>query len=72
MNTYAYRIYKTLNNPVIGGTVHAQDMESAAKKIIAENGIEVIHKMDYFRPEHYFMRNGQKVGILIYLNPEEF
>jgi hypothetical protein len=73
MNHYAYRIYKNIpSNPVIGGTVTAENMESAAQKIISQNGIQVIHELRNGLEYHHFMRNNIKVGILVYIRPEDF
>lgn len=73
MNQYAYRVYRNvLTNPVYGGTVTAGDMESASHKIIQRCDIDVIHASHNGQEYHYFMLKGEKVGIIIYLNPEEF
>lgn len=73
MNTYAYRIYKNIpNNPVIGGTVKGENMEHATQKVIKNNGVQVIHEFLHGYEHHYFMFRDSKVGILLYINPEEF
>ena len=73
MNKYAYRIYKnTSSNPVVGGTVSAENMESAAQKVIKSNGVEVVHESHNGYDDHYFMFRNSKVGILLYVNPEDF
>ena len=74
MTSYAYRIYRknNLNNPIIGGGIHADNMEQAAQKIIKHNKIEVVHEYHCGFEYHSFTYKGEKVGILIYLNPEDF
>jgi hypothetical protein len=72
MNHYAYRIYKTLNNPIVGGTVSAANMEQAAQQVIKQNGVQVIHETRNGYQYHDFMLNGSKVGILLYVNPEDY
>ena len=73
MKHYAYRIYKnTPGNAVIGGTISGEDMEHAAQRVIKSNGVEVIHEPHNGQEYHYFMLNGSKVGILVYINPEDF
>lgn len=72
MNKYAYRIYKTLTQPIIGGTVSADNMEQAAQAVIRQNRVNVIHETRNGQQYHHFERGGEKVGILLYVNPEEF
>lgn len=73
MSVYAYRIYKNaLNNPIVGGTVHAESMEQAAQRVIKSNGVEVVHESRNGQEYHSFTLRGGKVGILLYVNPEEF
>lgn len=73
MKTYAYRIYKNSpSDPIIGGTISGKNMEDTAQKIISQNNVEVIHETRHGYDYHYFMFRGSKVGILIYINPEEF
>lgn len=73
MNTYAYRIYRnTPNDPIFGGTVKGENMEQAAQKVIKSNGVKVVHESRHGFEYHYFMLNDSKVGILLYVNPEEF
>lgn len=69
---YAYRVYKTLSNPVFGGTVTADSMDEAAQKVIKRNKIDVVHESHNGLEYHYFMLNGNKIGILVYANPENF
>lgn len=73
MNQYAYRIYRnTPNNPIIGGTVTSEDMESAAQRVISLNKVQVIHEtVNHCRYSHFEL-NGSKVGILLYVNPEDY
>lgn len=73
MNKYAYRIYRNIpNNPVVGGTVSGENMERATQAVIKRNGVQVIHESHNGHEYHYFMLNDSKVGILLYINPEEF
>lgn len=73
MNHYAYRIYKnTPNNPIVGGTVTAENLNDAANKIIQLNGVQAIHEFRHGFKYSHFEFKGYRVGILVYLNPEEF
>jgi hypothetical protein len=72
MKTYAYRVYRsTINNPIYGGTVKAENMDSAAQIVVERNGVKVIHEIIQGYDYHRFELNGSEVGILIYVNPEE-
>jgi hypothetical protein len=72
MKSYAYRVYKNarLNEPVYSGAIHALSMEDVVRLVIKSCKIEVIHNTNSLYPEHYFMLNGVKVGILVYASPE--
>ena len=71
---YAYRIYRkgNLNNPIVGGTVHADTMEQATQQAIKRSGVKAIHETRHGMEYHSFELNNEKVGIIIYANPEEF
>lgn len=70
---YAYRIYRNSpSNPVVGGTVSGDNMEQAAQKVIEGNKVQVIHESRNGYDYHYFMLKEYRVGILLYVNPEEF
>lgn len=70
---YAYRIYKTvISHPVIGGTVSGESMEDAARKVVRQNGVKVVHESRNGYEYHYFTLRNENVGILLYINPEEF
>lgn len=72
MKQYAYRIYKNApSNPIIGGTVTVNSIESALQKIVNSNNVQVVHESIHGLKHHYFVLNGYKVGILIYLRPED-
>lgn len=73
MNHYAYRVYRTLTNPIFVGTVTAKSMDDAVLRIMTQNKIEAVKEHDYVSTEHhYFVLKGEKVGILVYANPEDF
>ena len=69
---YAYRVFSkgSLNSPIFGGTVTAESMDDAAKTVIELHKIRTVNIVyGLFVPERYFELNGQRVGIVIYVNP---
>jgi hypothetical protein len=72
-NHYAYRVYRNeINNPMYTGTVSAFDMDSAVEKVITSCKVEIMQEETYTGKHKYFMLNNQRVGILIYANPEDY
>jgi len=73
MNHYAFRVYRgSYNNPRFAGTVSAESMGKAVKTIMTQNKITVLETPMLGQSKFDFMLDGQKVGILIYANPEDY
>ncbi len=73
--TYCYNARDALNgNKLVGGMLHAFDMEDAAKRAIKRCKVTVVTD-DHGHPEcpwkeHHLMRNGKKVYLYVCVHPE--
>lgn len=73
MNHYAFRVYRgTYANPKFAGTVSANSMGDAVKVVMKQNKIVSIKEVRNGLVYTDFMLNNEKVGILIYANPEDY
>lgn len=73
MNHYAFRVYKgTYNNPKFAGTISANSMGDAVKVVMKKNNITSVKEVRNGLKYTDFMLNSEKVGIVIYANPEDY
>jgi hypothetical protein len=74
MKTYCFNVRNANNGQkTIGGVIHAESMEDAAKRAMRRCKVETViveHDDIIFRREHHLVLNGSKVYMYIGVHPE--
>lgn len=73
MHTFTYALRDAANgNKLVGGMLHADNIEAAARKAIAANRLTIRQRAGRFYTDTDFLRNGRKVYLSVGVHPEHF
>ena len=72
MNYYAYsiRLAGSRNEKVIGGCLHADSMDDAARRVISHNKLTI--RLTTYTRQPEFYHKGRKVYVHVFVPPECF
>jgi hypothetical protein len=71
--TFTYALRDAANgNKLVGGMLHAETIEAAARKAIAVNKLTIRRRIGRFHTDTDFLRDGRKVYLSVGVPPEYF